>query len=220
MPRAGRQACRLMVGSPMQFSPAVQAVKQSLEAGHLGEPGLLRIHCWELENVFISGEVFVNKVVVDIELAIEIFGGLPELVYGVGRHSDEQYREGANYVQLHLGFPAGGMALIDRAPTGSEFAEYFSLSLIGSQGAAYADDHHNMNLVFRDTYPAALTASQGALCLLAQLQEFVTAIAEKREPAVTGADGSRQPCSWPRRRRPRSLPSRALRLVGDRYKPV
>src|SRR5207253_3074110 len=38
---------RLMVGQVSRFLPSMQAVKASLDAGQLGEPGLLRIHCWK-----------------------------------------------------------------------------------------------------------------------------------------------------------------------------
>src|SRR5947209_10239775 len=37
---------RLMVGETQRFLPAVQAIKESLDAAKLGEPGLLRIHRW------------------------------------------------------------------------------------------------------------------------------------------------------------------------------
>ena len=38
---------RLMVSQPKRFAPEYAAVKQSLDQGKLGEPGLLRMHRWE-----------------------------------------------------------------------------------------------------------------------------------------------------------------------------
>ena len=61
--------------------------------------------------------------------------------------------------------------------------------MIGSKGAAYADDHHNVNLVYGDGGTRALGPGQGAGHILAQLQEFVDAVSEGREPASTGVDG-------------------------------
>src|SRR5205085_8908378 len=114
----------------------------------------------------------------EIDLACWLFGQPPSEVYAAGRPPD--------YAQLHLGFPGGGMALIDYARTLPPGDAYFSLSLIGSAGAAYADDHHNMQLLFGRGHPRALNTGQGDGRLLAQLQEFVTAVAENREPSATG----------------------------------
>src|SRR5262245_45936182 len=42
-----RAGVRLLVGHVCRFLPALRMVKESLESGKLGEPGLLRIHRWE-----------------------------------------------------------------------------------------------------------------------------------------------------------------------------
>jgi predicted dehydrogenase len=108
------------------------------------------------------------------------------------------------------------MALIDDAQTLPGGDGYFSLSLIGSTGAAYADDHHNRNLLFRGGDPRAIETGQGSLHLTAQLQEFVAAIEEQREPATTGADG--QAALQVAEAAVASLQSRqALRLIGGTY---
>jgi predicted dehydrogenase len=91
-------------------------------------------------------------------------------------------------VQLHLGFPNGGMALIDHSWTLPPGDSYFSLSLIGSTGAAYADDHHNRQLLFQGGPPRAILTREGNTCRLGMLQEFVRAIQEDRAPLVTGGD--------------------------------
>jgi predicted dehydrogenase len=81
------------------------------------------------------------------------------------------------------------MALIDCARTLLPGDAYSSVALIGSAGAVYADDHHNMQLLFGGGRPTAIPTRQGDGYLVALLQEFVTALAEKREPSVPGADG-------------------------------
>lgn len=178
---------RLMVGQVFRFLPSLQAVKASLDSSQLGEPGLLRIHRWEppdprTERVTLTRE---------IDLACWLFGNHPTEVYAVGRWLFRRQPENPDYVQLHLGFPAGGMALIDHVQTLPPGDSYYSLSLIGSAGAAYADDHHNMQLLFGRGHPAALHTGPGDGPFLAQLQEFIQAIKENREPAVPGADGRR-----------------------------
>ena len=59
---------------------------------------------------------------------------------------------------------------------------YYSLSLIGSTGAAYADDHHNTQLLFGRGHPIGLETGQGDGAVLAQMREFLAAIEEKRDP--------------------------------------
>ena len=81
------------------------------------------------------------------------------------------------------------MAMIDYSITLPQGSSYFSLSMIGSTGAIYADDNHNVNLLYHGGEPTALPTGQGEGHMLAQLQEFVNAIQECREPAIGGADG-------------------------------
>ena len=179
---------RLMVGQASRFVPAVQTVKSSLESGKLGVPGLLRIHRWESLKTDPAEEL-QQRAVREIDLANWLFGRPPTDVYAAARTVSSSPHDGPDYVQIHLGFPEGGMAMIDESATISGDEDYFSLSMIGSTGAAYADDHRNMQLLYGGGRPAALKTGQGSLHLLAQLQEFVSAIEESREPAIRGAEG-------------------------------
>jgi len=169
---------RLMVGLPLRFMPSQQAVKAAVDAGKLGDPGLLRIHVWGASETS-SEDILRTQAINGIDLALWMFPGFPTTVYAVGRDG---------YVQVHLGFPNGGMALIDYASTLAGAEEYFSLSLIGSKGAAYADDHHNRNLLFVGAMANAVATSQGAFHLIEQLREFVTAIEGKMQPTVSADD--------------------------------
>jgi predicted dehydrogenase len=190
-----------MIGQTLRFLPSVQAVKQSLDAGQLGKPALLRIHRWEphdfsncqtdaTEGSESFSTATFGRLAREIDVACWFFGETPTYVYAVGRRSSSD-QNGLEYLQLHLGFACDGMALIDHARTLPPGECYFSLSLIGAKGAAYVDDHHNMQLLFGEHHPRAVKTPQGDLHALLQLQEFVSAIGGNREPAVTGADARR-----------------------------
>ena len=171
---------RLMASSSLRFMPSQQAVKKALAEGKLGEPGLLRMHRWaQPSGPNSADDIVLGGAVNGIDLAIWLFDGLPTEVYAVGR---------SGYAQVHLGFPDGGMALIDEARTLPYGDGYLSLSLIGSTGAAYADDHHNRNLVFQGGDPSAIDTGQGSAALAAQLEEFVSAVEDGREPAASGTE--------------------------------
>ena len=66
--------------------------------------------------------------------------------------------------------------------------DYYSLTMIGEKGAAYADDHHNMNLLYSGGQPSAIRSNQGHAELVHQLQEFVDVIDGKYEQTVSLAD--------------------------------
>lgn len=85
-------------------------------------------------------------------------------------------------MQVHLGFADDRMALIDVANLPAGGHEYYSLSVIGASGAAYADDHHNMQLLLAGDRPQALRTSQGDQVLLATVREYLEATGESREP--------------------------------------
>ena len=190
---------RLMVGQSLRFAPAQQTLKERLSSGKLGTPGLLRIHRWEPlasgdgwqsgHDVLREGTPFLARAIPAIDLANWLFETRPTHVYAVGCKQSSGELESPDYFQIHLGFPEGGMVLIDEARTLPRGDAYFSLSVIGSMGAAYADDHHNMNLLYRGGAPAALNANHGDLHVLSQLEEFTRAITEAREPVIGGADG-------------------------------
>ena len=158
----------------------------------------------------------------DIDLANWIFDALPGEVYAAGHTAPASvptadWAGGSyGYLQIHLGYTDGGMALLDHSMMLPPGAGYFSLSVIGSAGAAYADDHHNVHLLFPGGKPTALPAGQGSLHHLAELQEFVDAIETGRPPAITADDGHK--AAEVVRAAGRSLESgRALRLVGSHY---
>ena len=203
-----------MLSQVTRFLPSVAEVKSCLTSGVLGSPGLLRIHDWQPsdpERADTTADVF-QAVLPDVDLANWIFDALPTEVYAAGRRS-------VGYVQVHLGYTGGGMALVDHSTMLPPGSGYFSLSVFGSAGAAYADDHHNMHLLYDGGCPTALPAGRGRLHHLAEVQEFVDAIETGRPPAITADDGHK--AVQVVRAAGRSLASgRAMRLIGSCYEPV
>ena len=121
-----------------------EGMLDQLRSRKLGEPGLLRVHRWrqaETETHILSKSSTAALLFGDIDLALRIFGETPTEIYAIGRDDHA-------YVQVHLGFSNGGMAILDFARGLPSGQGYNSVSLIGSTGAAYADDHHNSHLLF------------------------------------------------------------------------
>jgi hypothetical protein len=164
----------LTIVNPDRYLPSRQLIRQQLDAGKLGDPGLLRLHRWTP-----PGHDYGGAILRDLDLALWYFGKPPDLVYAVGQAD----------LQLHLDFPGGGMALLDHFRHLPAGASYCSLSLIGSAGAAYVDDHQNMQLLYCGGAPQAVRTIESMAATAALVQDFVDGIA-------TGRDWPAQRAAW------------------------
>jgi predicted dehydrogenase len=152
------------VGRSSFRSPGNRIILDRLKTGKLGAPGLLRVHRWDSAERTLAELAYG-----DINFALEVFGATPKEIYGLDR-GDGSYR------QIHLGFSNGGMAVLDYATRLPDGQSYDSLSLIGSSGAAYADDHHNTHLLLTGRSTKALISHSGSGSL-EELQVFVDDVA-------------------------------------------
>ncbi len=167
-----------VVVNPDRYLPSRQLIKKQL-AGPLGEPGLTRLHLWEPHSTDAP-------IIRALDVILWLAGRRPNRVYAV-----EQNEAGVpgRFVQVHLGFPDGGMALLDytnRLPPGDG---YQSLSVIAASGAAYADDHQNAQLLYRGGNAQAVRTDERAGQLAAIAQDFVNAL-------CTGRDFSASATEW------------------------
>ena len=173
---ARNRGIQLAVANPDHYLPSRQLLHQELASGKLGEVGLLRLHRWQPPDRNQS-----DALTRDLDMAGWLTGKSPNLVYAVELSGDS----GGRFIQVHLGFPGGGMALIDttdRLPPGDG---YSSLSVIGSSGAAYVDDQQNMQLIYRGGVPQALRTSEGAKQSALLIQTFIDALHVGRDLSAT-----------------------------------
>lgn len=172
--RGGRQ---LAVANPERYVPSRRLVKEQLDSGKLGKVGLLRIHRWETSpGQFDDPNQVPLGWPLDLDLALWLAGCLPETIFASGR--DDFYQ----FVQIHLGFADGAMALVDYTPRHPEGMPYRSLSVIGSNGSASADDLQNFGLLYWGHRPqATLIDELRPLTVVALLQEFVTGLNADRD---------------------------------------
>ena len=128
--------------------PSRQLIKRELDAGKLGEPGLIRIHHWEAGGEADSGHELPSALLQQIDVILWLMGKSPSLVYAV-EHGDTAKSRQGRYVQVHLGFPGSAMALLVYSSQHPPGDPYRMLHVIGSAGAAYADDQQNMQLLYK-----------------------------------------------------------------------
>ena len=126
---------RLLLAYRQRWRPEVAAVCAALEAGELGRTGLIRLHSWRVSE---QGEEAATAALRDaVDAVLRLAGTEPEAVHAAG--------DGACLL-IHLGFAGGGMALLDLATSPAE--PYDSLTVIGADGAAHAEDHRNVQLLY------------------------------------------------------------------------
>lgn len=170
---ARNAGAHLVVGRPLRFLPSIQTIKNTIVAEQLGQPGLVRVHCWrhadDTSTTFAPGP--------DVDLACWLFDAQPEVVFATRSETPES----TGNLLVHLGFPGGGMAMLDFSDRLPEGGDYFSLSVIGSSGSAIADDHHNQQLIFSGGNPASVRTDHAPLHSLGMLQDFVDSIIDERE---------------------------------------
>lgn len=167
----------LSVSSPLCFRPSIAAVKAALESGKLGLPGLLRAHLWQPAG---KGDAQFQTLQL-LELAVWMFGALPTEVFATTT-GPRNAAAWPSYLQIHLGFPNHGMALLASKANLAGATEYETVSLIGSTGAAYADDQLQTQLLFREKSPDAIIERERIPTLAAELRDFQQAIADRRDP--------------------------------------
>lgn len=158
---------------PVQVGRLVESVNQIKDAvrdGRLGNPGLVRIHHWSPKGIPVNSTLRHW-----LDLAVWLIGKTPDTVYGVRRRS---------FAQTHLGWDDGPMALIDVDSVPGKRTGYFSLSMIGSTGAAYDDLHRNIGLLMNSDGIQAQRTISFVPQLDIVLQKFIDAVAA--ESRLTG----------------------------------
>lgn len=159
-----------IVANPFRMGSYVKTIHESLQSGKLGAPGLLRIHSWTRQPASdqLDESSVLELAAAQLDVACWLFDDRPNSVYAVALQQAGQVNQG---IQIHLGFADGGMAQIGCvvAPNSDP---YSMVTLVGSRGAVYADDHHNMNLLIHDRTESTLVG-QGVDGLSRQLTEII-----------------------------------------------
>jgi hypothetical protein len=169
---------QLAVVNPDRYLPSRQLVRRQMAA--VGEAGLIRLHRWAPAEGSHASDLTERPepVLRDLDVTLWLAGRRPDRAFAT---EHKAVGTTGRYLQVHLGFPGGGMVLLDYASTLPPGDGYSSLSVIARSGAAYADDHQNAQLLYRGGRPQAVRTEERAGQLAAIAQEFVDALREKRD---------------------------------------
>jgi len=174
MALADQQRRQLMVGGVDRYRPSVQAIQQAARSGQLGMPVLLRMHDWRPPDPS-QGSIW-DRATDLLDTACWLFDAVPTDIAVLGQPQSTGAGEPPDFLQIHLGFPPQGMALLSVANGLPAGAGYRCVTLIGSSGAAYADDHDQMQLLLQGGAATARRAGEELATMTTQLREFQRAV--------------------------------------------
>lgn len=158
------------------WHPYRRTIHDALNADQLGEPGLVRIHHW-LGRDDPKPSTRLDQAFQAVDISDLGFNKPRRVFATTSGDVDHDQNDPLDYLQIHLGYANGSSALIDVAHIDAATG-YQNVSLIGSDGAAYADDHANMHLAISDESVSAIAGGpSGMQHLLAQFEDFAVGVA-------------------------------------------
>ncbi len=182
--------------NPRRYAPSLQLIRRQLDAQCFGEPGLLRLHRWQSERLTTTTEWLS-----DLDVVLWLMGGPPDSILCIDQSNrtatnspaDQNVLTVRGTKQIHCRWSNGASALVDFCDQLPEGEGYFSMTLIGSSGAAYLDDHSNRQLVFTGGNVQTSLDDEHIPAMTNMLQQFVDSVATTcRESSGHADTGSRR----------------------------
>ena len=176
----------LTVGFIERFNPPIASLKRMIEDEKMGEPILLEFHRENRRGQNINDVGIVKDASVhDIDTACWLFGEVPKVVFArVGALRPPADHE--DFATALLGFSGQRTAFL--------WTNWITPSRVRTLSAVFSGGVVDVDFVTQKTSiheeaatPVPSTSYQEPLML--EMQEFVSALREKRDPLVTGKDG-------------------------------
>jgi predicted dehydrogenase len=197
-----RAGVPLMTAFPVRFHPAIRQLRALVTSGGLGSLRALngtnqsvmplRERSWFADPVMAGGGAMMDHIVHLADVFCWLLGAAPERVYAVGNrivHSEVVTVETSGLVMLD--FAEGVFASIDcswNRPLDYPTWGGIGMSVVGDGGTVEVDAMRQRLTRFGGGQPFGWTP-WGVDINQLMIDEFLAAVRERREPAVTGRDG-------------------------------
>lgn len=167
------------LGNATQMLPSRVQIVNALSSGRLGDVGMVRIHRWEPARPSQHADLMSYAGwMSDLHLTLQLAARPVVRAYAT---------RGSRGWISHLGFAGGGMAILDLVTEAAEASSYHSLSVIGSQGSASADDHYNVQLLHRGGSVEALRVPETLEASSLMVVDFWSRVHKERQRAIPHA---------------------------------
>ncbi len=191
----------LQVGFHRRFDPHFRRLKELLDQGQIGRPWLLKITSYDpapppLAYIKVSGGIFLDMTIHDFDMARFLLGEVEE-VYAVGETLVDPEIGKAGDVDTTvtvLRFKSGALGVITNCRK-AVYGHDQRIEVLGEKGGLFVENPRpymtlsadekgfcssSLHYFFMERYREAY---------IAELQAFVEAVREGKEPQVTGQDG-------------------------------
>ena len=199
-----RRGVRMMVGFNRRFDPHFQKVRQSIAAGKIGEPHVLRITSRDPgpppeAYIRASGGLFLDMTIHDFDMARYLMGSEVTEVYARAAVKVDPVFERAgdwDTAVVTLTFQNGSFAVIDNSRK-AVYGYDQRVEMFGSEGMVTvsnsAEDHHILSdrAGIHTALPLHFFLERYAESYRREMQAFLEAITTGAEVPVGGEDGYR-----------------------------
>jgi len=193
---------KLQVGFNRRFDHNFRKVKDTIMAGRIGKPHILRITSRDpapppLEYVKVSGGIFLDMTIHDFDMARFLIGSEVEEVFSLGDVMiDPTIREigDLDTVLVTLSFNNGAMGSIDNSRR-AVYGYDQRVEVFGSEGMiAISNDTPNTACIstatcIQEDLPLFFFMERYSDSYVTEMKEFIRCVVQDLQPPVTGIDG-------------------------------
>ncbi len=191
----------LQVGFHRRFDPNFRRLKELIVEGAIGRPWLLKITSYDpapppIAYIRVSGGIFLDMTIHDFDMARFLLGEVEE-VFAAGSVLVDPEIGAAGDVDtavVTLRFESGALGVITNCRKAS-YGHDQRIEVLGEKGGLFAENPlpHTAVLADQGGYRSAplhyFFVERYREAYIAEMEAFVAAVREGKEPPVTGLDG-------------------------------
>jgi myo-inositol 2-dehydrogenase / D-chiro-inositol 1-dehydrogenase len=199
---ADKAGVKLQIGFNRRFDPNFARVRQAVQSGEIGQPQLLHIISRDpapppISYIKVSGGIFFDMTIHDFDMARFLIGSeVTEIYTAAGVMVDPAIGEAGDLdtAVIMLKFANGVIGTIDNSRK-AVYGYDQRVEVFGSRGAVNtANQYPNSAVVstvdnIRRDLPLNFFMERYTESYRAEMQAFITAVAEDKPVPVTGLDG-------------------------------
>jgi len=192
---------KLQIGFNRRFDPSFQRARELVASGAIGDPHILRITSRDpapppIDYIKVSGGIFLDMTIHDFDMARFLLGEVEE-VYATGSVLVDPEIGAAGDVDtavVTLRFESGALGVITNCRRAT-YGHDQRIEVLGEKGGLFAENPlpHTAVLADQGGYRSAplhhFFVERYRDAYIAEMEAFVGAVREGKEPPVTGHDG-------------------------------
>ena len=196
-----RAGVKLQVGFNRRFDANFARVRKAIESGEIGTPHLMHIISRDpapppISYIKVSGGMFFDMTIHDFDMARFLMGEVDEIYAAAGVMVNPEIGNAGDIdtAVITLKFKSGAIGTIDNSRE-AVYGYDQRVEVLGSKGSVATGNCFPNQAVIssrtevRRDLPLNFFMERYAESFTRELQAFISAIADDKEPPVTGVDG-------------------------------